>query len=480
MLSPQNKVIDLTQYDIVIVCDKNNNKLVNYLKTDIESFNKRVYLSNKILDTNKLQIITSYKFFKTLDKDIIDNYIIYNFDNQIYDIKQIYYLNAKLIIDNTRNNYNKLSQNIKNITKINLLPISSDIINDNNSEYDHDIIFIGQQSSRRQGVLAELQKKYKIKIVYNILDLEHAELINKTKIILILNENINDNINFAELNQLLSYNKLIICEKSIQYNPNETLLYKDDVLFIDHISDNILDQLTFNIDICLKNHSYYIENLNFIRQNTIQNLYNNYIYSLKTNLISLDLVDYKCVDIDVSKQIICLYHKEDEDRLNIFKKINVKFDENISYFDMIKNKNNNTELLLSYKILFNNFLKSNKNYLITCNINCILPQTLNKFINKVLNYMKSNNINIFVGNVDKFFDVEILKYDLVDMTKYTYFNNSHNINNIFNLFNIYSRNIVEEIINKDKNTNTNTNKNTNSTYQMNMITSDTQLFVNII
>ena len=474
MLSPQNKVIDLTQYDIVIVCDKNNNKLINYLKTDIESFNKRVYLSNKILDTNKLQIITSYKFFQILDNDIIDNYIIYNFDNQIYDIKQIYYLNAKLIIDNTRNNYNKLSQNIKNITKINLLPISSDIINDNNSEYDYDIICIGQQSERRQGVLAELQKKYKIKIVYNILDSEHYELINKTKIILILNENINDNINFAELNQLLSYNKLIICEKSIQYNLNEMLLYKDDVLFIDHISDNILDQLTFNIDICLKNHSYYIENVNFIRQNTIQNLYNNYIYSLKTNLISLDLVDYKCIDVDVSKQIICLYHKEDEDKLNIFKKFNVKFDENISYFDMIKNKNNNTELLLSYKILFNNFLKSNKNYLITCNINCILPQTLNKFINKVLNYMKSNNINIFVGNVDKFFDVEILKYDTLDMTKYTYFNNSHNINNIFNLFNIYSRNIVEEIINKDK------NKNTNSTYQMNMITSDAQLFVNII
>ena len=474
MLSPQNKVIDLTQYDIVIVCDKNNNKLINYLKKDIESFNKRVYLSNKILDTNKLQIITSYKFFKTLDKDIIDNYIIYNFDNQIYDIKQIYYLNAKLIIDNTRNNYNKLSENIKKITKINLLPISSDIINDNNSDYDHDIIFIGQQSSRRQGILEELQKKYKIKIVYNILDSEQNDLINKTKIILILNENINDNINFAELNQLLSYNKLIICEKSIQYNPNETLLYKDDVLFIDHISDNILDRITFNIDICLKNHSYYIENLNFIRQNTIQNLYNNYIYSLKTNLISLDLVDYKCVDVDVSKQIICVYHNEDEDRLNIFKKFNVKFDENISYFDMIKNKNNNNELLLSYKILFNNFLKSNKNYLITCNINCILPQTLNKFINKVLNYMKSNNINIFVGNVDKFFDVEILKYDTVDMTKYTYFNNSHNINNIFGLFNIYSRNIVEEIINKD------TKKNTNSTYQMNMITSDSQLFVNII
>ena len=42
--------------------------------------------------------------------------------------------------------------------------------------------------------------------------------------------------------------------------------------------------------------------------------------------------------------------------------------------------------------------------------------------------MKTYNVDVFVGNVDKFYDVTILKTDTRDNIKYTYFKNSTNEN----------------------------------------------------
>ena len=457
------KPLDLTQYDIIIICDKYNYFITSFLKFELEKYGFKIYISSKILDTSKLQIITSYKFLENTIDIKLDNYIICNFDNINYlDIDNNYYRNSKIILDYNKYNLNNLPNDIKEISKIQIIPLSYEFINDSNiynsniydQTYDqaYDIIFIGEISNRRKNILSKLNNNFKIKVIYENLGREYNDYITKTKIIFILNKNITDNTNIAELNYYLKYNKLILCEKSRIIYDGELDDYKDDIIFFDNILDNMsnINNIINQLNISLKNYDHFSDQIDFIRQNTIYNLYNKFKLSLIKNLISLDLINYKTYNIDIDKQIICMYHAEESDKIDHFKKFNTKFIEHLLFFDMIRNKNKINEIVLSYKLLFNNFLKTNKQFLITCNINSILPQNFSQYNNKILNYMKQNNLDIFVGNVDKFYDTAILKTDNKDHITYTHFKNSNNINNLFNTYNIFSRNIIEILL-KEKN-----------------------------
>ena len=217
-------------------------------------------------------------------------------------------LNSLFIIDYSNENIRqliKLNKNFENIIYYQPIPMPLNI-NDiilNNNEYD--ILLFGNYSIRRNNIIEYLNKKYKVKFVYNIFGEEIFEIIKKSKIILNIHFYKNAILETCRLNEILRYNKVIISELPSKDDYENKDLYNNYINYIDEINDDLsnINYLCDKIDYFLNNSNY-----NFFLKKNINNLkfiYDfTYNYFIK-NLIKIDYLKLNNFDIILPKDFDC-------------------------------------------------------------------------------------------------------------------------------------------------------------------------------
>lgn len=145
----------------------------------------------------------------------------------------------------------------------------------NNLKYD--IFFYGNKNERREKILKELNKYFKIKIGWGVYGEKKIEYIMKSKIILNLHYYEEAGLETCRFNEILNYNKLIISENSL-LDISNTKLYDNIVVMVDNIDDKLsnMDKL-----------------IEYIRHFLI---YENYLKKINENKTLIEKLEKKIID----------------------------------------------------------------------------------------------------------------------------------------------------------------------------------------
>ena len=146
------------------------------------------------------------------------------------------------------------------------MPFVVDNYNYENNNFSHciyDIFFYGNKNTRREKILLELSKQFNVKIGFGCYGDEKKDNILKSKIILNLHYYMDSGLETCRINEILNFNKIIISEKSPSDIKNMDL-YKDIVIFVDEIKDDI-DNLV-NLNIIIEKIKYYLNEQNYLNK----------------------------------------------------------------------------------------------------------------------------------------------------------------------------------------------------------------------
>jgi hypothetical protein len=231
---------------------------------------------------------------------------------------------SKIIWDFSIKNYNKYNQSL--LHKLYYMPLpfycnETDIIH--TTPYIYDIFFYGTYNDRRAAILNVLKSKYNIKIGFGVVEDERDGYIKSSKIIINLHYYDNAAIETARFNEVLKFGKLIISETSLHKHDYYNLdLYKDMVVFIDNIKDDLsnIDQLYTILDNYLNNQSIYDSKIQSIATNKYI-LMDHSVYFTKRNLLSV--LDFGSVDVKINYElntdtIYCVHFPETPLRYDLF------------------------------------------------------------------------------------------------------------------------------------------------------------------
>jgi hypothetical protein len=351
--------------------------------------------------------------------------------------------NADFVWDLCITNYDKYKDIVPfEKLKIIMLPFSNEKILDQKyiSNANYDILFFGTHNERRYKILDNLSKKYKTKFLSETFNDERDEYIKNSKIILNLHYYEDAFLETARIIDILPYNKIIISEKSHVDDWYQMDLYKNLVIYIDKIDNNLsnIDNLYYEIDKYLQpeNYNSFVNNLEKnkmeLEQKTLYFLAKNLLPYYKNN-INIDLEDNK---------IYCLHLLETPERIKIFN--SQKYKPNVEIFPAIKDSSGSINNVLSYKILIYNAKRCNLDKITICEDDCIFKKDFNEkfdIINSFLN--KHNNWDIFVGVMTEVPDNSIIK-NVYRYKKVIFVELNKMISTVFN---IYNKSSFDTIIN---------------------------------
>lgn len=102
----------------------------------------------------------------------------------------------------------------------------------------YDIFFYGNKNRRREKILNELSKYFKIKIGWGIYGEKKIEYIMKSKIILNIHYYKDAGLETCRFNEIINYNKVIISENSLSDISNIDL-YRNIIVMVDNIDENL-------------------------------------------------------------------------------------------------------------------------------------------------------------------------------------------------------------------------------------------------
>jgi len=363
--------------------------------------------------------------------------------------------NADFVWDLCITNYDKYKDIVPfEKLKIIMLPFSNEKILDQKyiSNAYYDILFFGTHNERRYKILDNLSKKYKTKFLSETFNDERDEYIKNSKIILNLHYYEDAFLETARIIDILPYNKIIISEKSHVDDWYQMDLYKNLVIYIDIIDNNLsnIDNLYYEIDKYLQpeNYNSFVNNLEKnkmeLEQKTLYFLAKNLLPYYKNN-ININLEDNK---------IYCLHLLETPERIKIFNY--QKYKPNVEIFPAIKDSSGYINNVLSYKILIYNAKRCNLDKITICEDNCIFKEDFNEKFDIINSFLNKHNIwDIFVGVMTEVPDNVIIK-------------NVYRYNNVIfielnkmmsTVFNIYNKSSFDTIINwNDDDLNLNDNK----------------------
>lgn len=350
-------------------------------------------------------------------------------------------VNADFVWELCITQYNKYKDilPLENI-KINIIPYRNE--NKNNSNIIYDILFFGYQNERINRILEKLSKKYKIKLTENFSE-EIYEYIKKSKIILNLQYG-DAFLETSKIIDILPYNKIIISEKSHDDDWYQMDLYKNLVIYVDKIDNNLSNiyNLYYEIDKYLQpeNYNSFVNNLEKnkkeLEQKTLYFLSKNLLPYYKNNPI-IDLKDNK---------IYCLHLLETPYRIKIFN--SQKYKPDFEIFPAIKYSPGWIGTGLSYKTLIYNAKRCNLNKITICEDDCMFKEDFNEKFNIINSFLnKDNNWDIFVGVMAEVPDNAIIK------NVYRYKNVIFlELNKMMSaVFNIYNKSSFDTIINWNEN-----------------------------
>ncbi len=105
-------------------------------------------------------------------------------------------------------------------------------------ECKYDLFFFGHKNKRRENILNELSKHFKIKIGWRCFENDKNKYISMSKIILNIHYYKETGLETCRINEILNYSKLIISEKS-PLDIQNTEVYSNIVIFVDEINDDL-------------------------------------------------------------------------------------------------------------------------------------------------------------------------------------------------------------------------------------------------
>jgi hypothetical protein len=148
------------------------------------------------------------------------------------------------------------------------------------SHFEYDITFYGTINTRRSYILDKLKEKYKVNVCINIYGENVYEIIKKSKIILNIHFYEEATLESARFNEVLQFNRLIVSERSIQEDQYNMDLYKDIVVYVDTIKEDLsnINQLYEAFDKLLQNNTYIkkikenTQNLKVLQETSIQHV----------------------------------------------------------------------------------------------------------------------------------------------------------------------------------------------------------------
>jgi len=138
---------------------------------------------------------------------------------------------------------------------------------------EFDIFFYGTCNVRRKNILNILSKKYNIKIGFSLYGQLKEEMIKKSKIILNLHYYRDCALESCRLNEILQYNKIIISEKPTISDKDNQQLYENLVIFIDEISDNLV-----NLEQLYEKINFYLDKTNYMNYLQNSDIYKNELH----------------------------------------------------------------------------------------------------------------------------------------------------------------------------------------------------------
>jgi GR25 family glycosyltransferase involved in LPS biosynthesis len=288
----------------------------------------------------------------------VNKYIIY----QLEQYKQSKWItnDYKKKIDNSiftweysLENYNNFEPEYKKKIYYFPLPILNIVHEDLKQNHKYDIIFVGAPNKRRNDIIRELKKKYKVLFLTKTFNNDLYDMMEQAKIILNLHYYKNAILETTRINEALFNNKIIISEEPDEYDLFNKKMYEKNIIFIDEIKDDLsnIESLFLNIDKYLNEENYYSklsENNNFINKIFEYSFYFFYI-SLNKNKIINKSLNYKFKNLDIMindkikyiKNIViltCNFNDKDDDESNNLNKIINKDYLDWYYFSNINNK----------------------------------------------------------------------------------------------------------------------------------------------
>lgn len=143
---------------------------------------------------------------------------------------------------------------------------SNNLDRDNWNNLKYDIFFYGNKNMRREKILNELSKYFKIKIGWGIYGEKKIEYMLKSKIILNLHYYEEAGLETCRYNEILNYNRLIVSENTLLDKKNMSL-YGDIVVMVDNINEDLsnIENLILNI----KDFLIYDNYINKINKNKV-------------------------------------------------------------------------------------------------------------------------------------------------------------------------------------------------------------------
>jgi len=378
---------------------------------------------------------------------------------QVEQTKSMYFnisalQNSTIIWDYSIKNYNNYKQLPLNNVYYMPLPfyynISTEAID--NDSYQYDIFFYGAHNHRRSNILNLLKAKYNIKIGFSVFGDERDNYIKSSKIIINLHYYDEAVVETARFNEVLKFNKLIISETSSShtydyYNVN---LYKDLVVFIDNINDDLsnIDQLYAALDNYLNNQYIYDNKIQYIKTNKYK-LMDQSEYFIKRNLLGVIEFTNVKIDYELKQDIIYFLHlPETPIRYDLF--MNQPNYNNIvnkiEGYPAIKYNPGWKGRAFSYMNLIYNAQRCNLKQITICEDDCCFNYDFDIKYNIILEFLeKLNRWDLFVGVV------ESLPEDITVSNVYYYKNKTFiEINKMTStVFNIYNNTCFNEILKWD-------------------------------
>ena len=144
------------------------------------------------------------------------------------------------------------------------------------SDYKYDLIFVGAPNKRRNDIIRELKKRYKVLFLTKTFNNDLYDKMEQAKIVLNLHYYKNAILETTRINEALFNNKLIISEEPDEYDYFNRKMYEKNVIFIDEIKDDLSNiENLFNVI-----NKYLEDNTYYSKLQEINNFINTYLYQI--------------------------------------------------------------------------------------------------------------------------------------------------------------------------------------------------------
>jgi len=386
-------------------------------------------------DPNEIYIILfphTLKNFPDVNKYIIYQLEQYKQSKWIDNLYKKKISNSIFTWDYSLENYNNFEPEYKK--KIYYLPIPIlDVKHneDKKNDYKYDIIFVGATNKRRNNIIRELKKKYKVLFLTKTFNNDLYNIMEQTKIILNLHYYKNAILETTRLNEALFNNKLVISEEPDEYDSFNKKMYEKNIIFVDEIKDDLsnIEDLYKSIDNYLIDENYnakLLENNKLIKKIFEYSFY--FFYkSLKNNNLISKTLDYNFLNFDnmindkvkyIKNMIIltCNFNDKEYDESNNLNKIINKDYIDWYYFSNINEKISGWDIINYdyFNMNINNYnIYTKKQYYKTQNININILEKYSYliWIDPLVKINNENFINEIFNTIENNLDVDIFIID---------------------------------------------------------------------